>query len=202
MRVSDNAGRCGNGPFRPPCCAPFSVWLNYLVLFATFLPVTHAATIEIGSVTATSGGQIDVPMVADVGTEALGSYNVFVSYDTNLLQFVGFTNGDTNFGRASVNATLPGEIRACANNIQSLSLPTGVVEVARMTFRATGRAGTSASVSFNRAELLRGDDVRDLPATASDGSISISASVGESAAKTFHLAREQASRPKVEWANP
>ena len=152
--------------------------LACLISALAFLPAVEAATIELGSNTVTRGVEIDVPLVADVGDTPLGRYKVFITYDTNLVQFVRFTNVDTNFGPVEVNTIIPGEIGACANNIGSMTAPTGVVQVAKITFQVVGRPGATARLSFRDAGLFRTTDAELVQTVAREGKITISASGG------------------------
>lgn len=159
-------------------CSTWKLCWFCLVFLLSFLPLIEAATIELGSNTVSSGVQIDVTMTADVGDVPLGRYEVAITYDTNLVQFTKFTLVNTNFPTPELNVNFPGEVRVCANNKGSMTAPTGVVQVARITFQVVGIAGRSSSLSFQRAELLRTSNVRAIPTLAKDGIISISASGG------------------------
>jgi hypothetical protein len=159
-----------------------------LAFVALWEPAACAASIEFGPVTVTNGANLAVSILADVGDAPLGRYDAVISYDADRVRVVSLTRGDEHFAAPTVNAGIPGQIRLCANNGASLSLPTGTVQVAVLVLEPIGATGANTRLRFETAALLRAADVTSLSTTTKDATIALpggaasSSSAGESVA--------------------
>jgi cohesin domain-containing protein len=94
-----------------------------------------------------AGRQLATVLTIDVGTAPLGAYSVTVVYDPAVLTIASVAGGSAEF--AGAPTTNPESFTTGATIIaglqsSSLTAPTGVVDVARVTFDARAAATTTA----------------------------------------------------------
>lgn len=98
------------------------------------------------------GDQFISEVSIDVGTTPLGAYTVEITYDKNVVTIASVAGGTTpEFSGPPVTNSADftsGRTRISAFNSASVTAPTGVVSVARVTFNAVGTAGSSTDLGL------------------------------------------------------
>lgn len=125
--------------------------------------------------TARAGRQFTVEVTIDVGARPLGAYSVVVGYDPAVLTIASVAAGSTaEFPRPpTTNTITPGTTNVAALQTASLTSPTGVVSVARITFNAVPTASTTASIGLTVEHLFDSNATPILPATGTGCSVSV-----------------------------
>ena len=99
------------------------------------------------------GQQLATEITVDVGTTPLGAYSVTVTYDPAVLTIASVAGGTTPEFSGSPT-TNPGTFTNGTTNVAgfqtaSLTRPTGVVSLARVTFNAVGPASTTVGLTVS-----------------------------------------------------
>ena len=110
------------------------------------LSSAEAATMQMGSTNVNTGASFTLSLTIDSGASVLGTYDATIAYDSSLLKVTGVTGGNASeFSSVpTFNTNTLGSITLQGQNLTSLSTPTGLVSVARISFLSVGPAGTSA----------------------------------------------------------
>ena len=147
-----------------------------LLAVGAFSPRAEAvtdATLQIGSTNVTIGASFTVPLTIAVGPNVLGSYNINVGYDTNLLRCTGASGGDTSeysvtptWGTNTLGTVIiHGECPTCSTT------PTGLVSVAKVSFLSLGPTGSSP-LTLSSPDVVDGG-LNNLTTSTIDGSVTI-----------------------------
>lgn len=136
----------------------------------TDVTVLPAGTLRIsapcGEVSA--GAAFEGEVTVDAGSMPLGSYAVRIQYDPAVVKITGIAGGLTPaFGAApgaDPSTLTSGATIFAAYQNTSLSSPSGVASVARISFEVTGGPGSSGSISLQAVTLLA-TDLADIPWT-------------------------------------
>jgi hypothetical protein len=113
---------------------------------------THAADATLACAGAVQvGQQLATEITVDVGTTPLGAYSVTVNYDPAVLTIASVAGGDTPefSGSPTTNpgSFTNGTTTVSAFQTASLTRPTGVVSIARVTFNAVGPETTTVGLT-------------------------------------------------------
>jgi len=125
--------------------------------------------------TVRAGEQFATGLTIDVGTTALGAYSITVVYDPAVLTIAAVNGGDaTKFSaKPATKKPTPGMTNIAAFQSSSLTSPTGVVNVAKVTFDVAPVASTTTSIGLDVVNLFDTDAVQVLPATANGCSVTV-----------------------------
>src|SRR5262245_12440027 len=92
-----------------------------------------------------SGSMFTSEITINVGTRVLGAYNVSITYDSSVVTVASVAGGTTNEFSATPTTNdadfSSGTTHVAGFNGTSLTSPTGVVSVAKVTFDAIGATG-------------------------------------------------------------
>jgi uncharacterized repeat protein (TIGR01451 family) len=126
----------------------------------------------VGSTNVPPATSFGVPLTIDSGTIVLGQVLAEISYDPAVVQFVGVTQGTTEFETFLATTNSPTTIRVLAQNANSTVSPSGFILVATINFTAIGGVGTSSQLNFLNFEILD-TDVNTVNTDATSGLITI-----------------------------
>lgn len=116
-----------------------------------------------------SGIPFVLPLKVDGGTQPLGRYEAELQYNTNNLRLVGVA-GIAPFVSPLVNSNVPGKILLSADNLSSITSPTGLVSVADLTWLAVGGINSTATVVVVSSSIWN-TDASALGVTNQDGMV-------------------------------
>src|SRR5439155_1035566 len=160
-------------PSRPP-----SRWAIIAVasLAMAFIPsLSHAAQAALGCPgTVQAGAQFVTEVTIDVGTTPLGAYSIAVTYDPAVLTVASVAGGSTAqfSGSPTTNTPTPGTTNISAFQSSSLTLPTGVVSVAMITFNVVATASTITAISLTATTNTNTTSTTILPTTTTTSTMS------------------------------
>jgi len=153
-----------------------SAWLSCFCLAFGLLPFVRGAPIQIGSTNVSSGAAFALPVTIDCGTNALGCYLFGLNYDPAVLQVTGIT-AESAFPDITFNTNFRGYLVALGINASSLTSPTGLVSVARISFTAIGSPGSTTALEFASGPVspleVCNTDAIDLPVQAVNGVVNV-----------------------------
>jgi hypothetical protein len=120
------------------------------------------------------GTTFTVALTAEIGSGALGAYEVQVRFDPDVLQYLSTspaaTTGFTNPVRVSTTGVASGVLRLAAYQRTSRTEPVGLLTLANLQFRAIGLPGTSSSLDISVLQLLD-PEVSDITAQSFDATV-------------------------------
>src|SRR5256712_14150597 len=124
--------------------------------------------------TVEAGQQLGVGVGINGGTTPLGAYSIAVTYDPAVLMVASVAGGSTAqfSGSPTTNTPTPGTTNLSAFQSSSLTLPTGVVSVAMITFNVAASASTITDIGLTVKTLFDTNSVAILPATGTACSVS------------------------------
>ena len=150
---------------------------------------------------AQAGAQFVTEVTIDVGTTPLGSYGITLTYDGTVLTVVSVDGGSSpQFSGAPTNNPNVCSGSSCETRVSgyqtgSLSGPTGVVSVAKVTFGVVATSSTAALIGLNVRSLY---DTADNPITSATGTgcaLMVTASTGTTTSTTLTGATTTTSTP-------
>ncbi len=147
-----------------------------LICLLGLISSAHGGAIQLGSTNVNTGVSFTIPLTVDSGNQALGSYDVDFTFDTNVLSVTAIAGGTGLFAPApaTINTNItPGEVHLIGQQTSSSTSPTGVTLVAQITFTAIGSPGSNSSLTFNSASAVDADTLADIPTTTSNGLVSV-----------------------------
>jgi uncharacterized repeat protein (TIGR01451 family) len=146
-----------------------------LVGIAWAAPSTFAATMQVAGTNVITGANFSVPLSINSGTNTLGGYTVTVSFNANVLQFMSVLGGNGQFAAppATVNTTVPGQVRYVHQQTVSITSPTGTVVVSRFSFSAIGAVGGSSVLAISNASADNTDGMANTVTNITDGLVNI-----------------------------
>ncbi len=180
FRELQSAQRCMFHPVLSPKSvggrfAALAISLGILLLSIGSASRASAQSLQVGSTNVQSGEAFDVPITVDSGTNALGFFDFGLNYDPSVLRLTAAA-GDGPLG-VFVNTNYQGHLVMFGLNGFSLTAPTGLVMVARISFVAIGSAGSSTTLEFTPGPtepLGVGDtDGVYIPVTVVNGTVNI-----------------------------
>ena len=125
---------------------------------------------------AQAGQPLTVEVTIAVGTTPLGAYSIVVGHDPAVLTLASVAGGTTTefSGRPTTNTPMPGTANLAAYQSASLTSPTGVVSVARITFNVTASTSTTTDIALTVKDLYDTNSMPILPTTGTGCSVSLS----------------------------
>src|SRR2546426_951576 len=139
--------------------------------------------------TVQAGQQLGIEIAINVGTTPLGAYSIAVTYDPAVLTVASVAGGSTAqfSGSPTTNTPTPGTTNLSAFQSSSLTLPTGVVSVAMITFNVAATASTITAIGLTVKTLFDTNSVAILPATGTGCSVSVTGT-GSTTTSTTNIA--------------
>ena len=125
--------------------------------------------------TVQAGAQLGIEIAINVGTTPLGAYSIVVTYDPAVLTVASVAGGSTAqfSGSPTTNTPTPGTTNISAFQSASLTMPTGVVSVAMITFNVAATASAATAIGLTVKTLFGTNSVAILPATGAGCSVSV-----------------------------
>ncbi len=125
--------------------------------------------------TVQAGAQLGIEIAINVGTTPLGAYEIAVTYDPAVLTVASVAGGSTAqfSGSPTTNTPTPGTTNISAFQSASLTMPTGVVSVAMITFNVAATASAATAIGLTVKTLFDTNSVAILPATGTGCSVSV-----------------------------
>src|SRR5438093_3359544 len=125
--------------------------------------------------TVQAGAQFVTEVTIDVGTTPLGAYEIAVTYDPAVLTVASVAGGSTAqfSGSPTTNTPTPGTTNISAFQSASLTMPTGVVSVAMITFNVAATASAATAIGLTVKTLFDTNSGAILPATGTGCSVSV-----------------------------
>jgi hypothetical protein len=158
--------------------------------------VGHAAQVKLDCPTRVRvGGQLATMLTIDVDAVPLGAYSVTVAYDPAVLTIASVEGGTTSefTGAPTTNTAsfTPGSTIIAGLQSSSLTAPTGVVSVARVTFDVRGAATTPTAIGVTVRDLF---DTRSAPIPATATGCTVLVKPSEPAHSSWHVHGQAISR--------
>lgn len=142
---------------------------TFALLFALTIAFSAAGqTLSAGSVSATCGSQVDVPVTID-SASSVTSMEFRVSFSQSSLTLVSATTGSATSGFTLLKADGPGSVRVAMINTDAVNL-SGQVAVLRFSLSATATGSLPLTIS--------GIEVNEVGRSGHDGAISASCGGG------------------------
>src|SRR5213083_2428779 len=125
--------------------------------------------------TVQAGAQLGSEIAINVGTTPLGAYEIAVTYDPAVLTVASVAGGSTAqfSGSPTTNTPTPGTTNISAFQSASLTMPTGVVSVAMITFNVAATASATTAIGLTVTTLFDTNSDPILPATGTGCSVSV-----------------------------
>jgi len=125
--------------------------------------------------TVQAGAQLGIEVAINVGTTPLGAYSIVVTYDPAVLTVASVAGGSTAqfSGSPTTNTPTPGTTNISAFQSGSLTMPTGVVSVAMITFNVAATASATTAIGLTVTTLFDTNSDPILPATGTGCSVSV-----------------------------
>src|SRR5438067_74844 len=125
--------------------------------------------------TVQAGAQFVTEVAINVGTTPLGAYSIVVTYDPAVLTVASVAGGSTAqfSGSPTTNTPTPGTTNISAFQSGSLTMPTGVVSVAMITFNVAATASATTAIGLTVTTLFDTNSGPILPATGTGCSVSV-----------------------------
>lgn len=146
-------------PNTPPSGKIVSADTSFNLHEAKVRPSQDVGQITIEPLTAgpfAADSMFEARLIANIGSQALGAYDLRITFDSTILAVVGSVRGGSTpefSGNPVANTTVPGQItmNATNNDVSAFDRPTGLVELAIITFRvvATPQNSTQTNIIIN-----------------------------------------------------
>lgn len=134
-------------------------------------------TVYVDDVEASSGGSVEVP-VYFTGASDIGSMDLVLNYDSNVLQATGISGSDLGSNSfMESNVAIPGEVTVALADSSGI---TGDGAVITVLFTVLGDVGSSSTISVEEAVLHNVGLVEVVTETA-DGVVTVADAGSESA---------------------
>ncbi len=138
----------------------------FLILLISFLPASKALAASVyfsSSTRIVVGDMFEMEIKADTGGESINSVDFILSYDTNLLSFVGYKENQTGVklwikspyaeaGKIYMSGIIPGGISGLYDPKKT---EPSDISIVRLLFK--GEKPGSATLSFEQSRLLKND---------------------------------------------
>ena len=130
--------------------------LSTVVTAARIQIASLPAIVKVAGTNVQSRETFSIPLTVDSGSQPLGRYEVELHFSTNVLRLLGVF-GQGFFANPIVNSNTPGRVSLSADNLTSLTSPSGLVAVADLSFRSVGSLNSSSPLTIHNSSVFNTD---------------------------------------------